>query len=171
MTDTPHIHAQPNSPTKHLLRVAIVSDLHAYETTTSPTPPSHLKCDAPETHPGHHPIAGLIHLIEEQALTADLLLCGGDLGDKAEPAAVGYAWQQVHRIKDALSAPLVVATAGNHDVDSRHAHNEHDAKGVLQSLTPRFPVEDESLFDKFWSRHFARVENDTYQVLLLNSSA
>lgn len=156
------------------LRVAVVSDLHAYDKSAlggGATIPSNLEVGAPASPSSQHPITALIDLVTRESLGADLLLCGGDLGDKAHPAATQYAWAAVQQIATALGASHVLATAGNHDIDSRHNHNDYDAKGMLQSLAPRFPVVAEPEFDRYWSRHFVVWDFTDVRVLLLNSSA
>jgi hypothetical protein len=155
------------------LRIAIVSDLHAYESSAvlGDARPSYLPTDASETDPYQNPIAGLRALIEVEELRADVLLCCGDMGDQARPAATKYAWSQVNEIQGVLRAGLLVATAGNHDLDSRHRYNDYDARGTLQSLLPPFPLPESSDNDKYWARNYAIVERDFYRILVLNSSA
>jgi hypothetical protein len=151
------------------LTIALASDLHAHDADT--VRPSHLKISDAEDQPGQHPIAGLLHLIARDSLTADILLCPGDLAHKAKPAAIQYAWRAIHRLGEALGATLVAGTPGNHDLDSRHSYNGFDAKGVLQSLLPRFPLLDEPASDRFWSRHFVEISGASYRLVLLNSCA
>src|SRR5688572_25117411 len=128
------------------LRVAVVSDLHAYDSLSDgETPPSHLCTLDPEDQATQHPITGLLELISKQSLSADALICCGDMGDKARPAGVRYVWERLQKIQTALQAEGLYVTAGNHDVDSRHKYNDYDAKGVLQSLVPQYPLADENL--------------------------
>src|SRR5439155_7955565 len=116
---------------------AVVSDLHAYDRVDG-EPPSHFCTLDPEDQPGKHPLAGLEQLIVTQGLRADLLLCAGDIGDKANPGGVRSAWNWLVRLSQKFGASML-ATPGNHDVDSRFIYNQYDAKGVLQSLSPPFP--------------------------------
>jgi predicted phosphodiesterase len=155
-----------------VLRVAVVSDIHAYDHLSSgEATPSHLCTTLPEDQANHHPIIGLIKLIKDKPLTADVLICCGDMGDKARPAGIRYVWEKLHKIKEALKAKQLAATAGNHDVDSRYMYNDFDAKGVLQSLVPRFPLEDENSTNKFWSRNYVILTEQDYRLVILNSSA
>lgn len=117
------------------------------------------------------PCASLFSLVSQEGLHADLLLCPGDLGNKAEPGAVKYAWDFVNRLGIALKVKHTVGTAGNHDVDSRHQYNKFDAKGVLQTLAPPFPVSSEADFHHYWSRHFAILKGTQWRLVTLNSSA
>ena len=104
-----------------ILSIAVMSDLHAYDEAEGQQP-SHLKTTDPEDQPEKHPISGLLHLIQKTPLEADLLLCGGDFGDKARPAGIQYAWAKCHEVGCALRCQLLAATTGNHDVDSRYKY-------------------------------------------------
>src|SRR5690348_3651341 len=107
------------------LRIGVVSDLHAFDSVVGGSPsPSHLNITLPENEPGKHPISGLLRLIEEERLTADLFLCAGDLGDKANRAGIQYAWKKIHEIGGKLEAKLIAASSGNHDLDSRYINSE-----------------------------------------------
>lgn len=157
-----------------MLRIAVASDLHAYETLGSDTAtsPSHLRVSLPENEPGKHPISGLLKLIETERLTADLFLCAGDIGDKAQPVGIQYAWKAIHEVGRKLGASLVAATSGNHDLDSRYINTDDaDAKGFLLGLEPPYPLPDESLNDKYWARNYVVVDRDQYRLVILNSSA
>lgn len=153
-----------------LLRAFIASDLHVH-CQDGDHKPSFLDARADETSPGSHPVTGLKALIDKEGLRADLLLCPGDLGDKAVPEAIRRGWRWLNELQTALGARQTLATAGNHDVDSRYTHNDHDARGVLQALQPSFPVSNERDFDRYWSRHYVVLVSDQYRVVLLNSSA
>lgn len=152
------------------LRIAVVSDLHAYAPQGDGPAPSHLDITLSENEPGQHPIAGLRKLIQDNKLATDLLLCAGDLGDKANIAGIQYAWKAIHQIGGELGSKLIAATSGNHDLDSRYIHS-FDAKGTLLGLTPSYPFQDEHLSNKYWAKNFAICNGDTYRLVVLNSSA
>jgi hypothetical protein len=153
------------------LKIAVASDLHAFEHKSDSDPsPSHLRITAPDNEPGKHPIRGLLKLIQEQSLTADLFLSPGDLGNKAEPAGIQYAWKAIHELGSKLNVDLVTASSGNHDLDSRYLTSE-DAKGLLLSLTPSYPLADESANNKYWARNFVIIDRLEYRLVILNSSA
>ncbi len=50
----------------------------------------------------HNPLAGLIDLAERGELAADLILCPGDLADRAEPSATIFAWQKINELANHL---------------------------------------------------------------------
>lgn len=162
------------------LRLAVLSDLHAYDPAqleAGRERPSFATVSDATGDTSLNPFYALNRLIDSQELKADLLLCPGDLGDKAAPSAIKYAWDKIQEIASWLDAPFVAATAGNHDVDSRHQYNDYDAKGVLQDLSPVFPCpkvhtgDPLLISDKYWARHFVIIRNDHYRLLILNSSA
>jgi hypothetical protein len=153
-----------------VIRVAIVSDLHAFEKDEGITP-SHLNIKQPRKETGRHPISGLIALIKEFSLTADLLLCPGDLGDKASQSGIEHAWRSVHEVAKELQATVVVGTAGNHDLDSRYKTATYDPEEFLRQLTPGFPLPDDGLNRDYWANHFAVMEHPSYRLVTLNSCA
>lgn len=168
MTD--ECHKPLRNPTE--LTVAVVSDLHAYE--------RHDDVRSDEYKPSFYciqddptgtPIGMLDKLITNETLRADVLLCGGDLGDQAHPSAIRHAWAHIHDIGKQLDVHLVAGTVGNHDVDSRYAYSDSDPKGHLQALIPPFPLANVDQNDRFWSRNFEVVEHPAYRLVVLNSCA
>ncbi len=154
------------------LKVAVLSDLHVFNGMSSADgAPSFIGTADPQDSPMKHPFCGLQKLITDHQLSADLLICPGDLSDKADPAALIYAWDHLNKLKEQLGARELLATNGNHDIDSRYVHDDYDAKGMLQSLVPMFPGTDEALCDRYWSRNFATYSDDQVRVVLLNSAA
>jgi len=154
-----------------ILRIAVASDLHAFDDCGADPSPSHLKTTLPEDQPTKHPISGLIELVKSKSLSADILLCPGDLGDKARPAGIQYAWKKIGAIQNALGATLAMATVGNHDLDSRYKTSPFDPKETLQALEPPYPLPDDADNNKYWARHFVLKDCGTYRLLILNSSA
>jgi len=149
-----------------------VSDLHAYDTLAADeAQPSHLCTTSPEDQPTQHPITGLLDLIAKQPIIADALICCGDMGDKSRPAGIRYVWEKLQKLKEALGAKDLFATAGNHDIDSRYSYNDYDAKGILQALLPMYPLPDENLTNKYWSRNYVVLSRPDYRIVILNSSA
>ena len=152
------------------LVIAVMSDLHAHNVSGAAAP-STFSISGPHDQPTAHPIAGLKKLIQDFHLSADMLLCPGDIADKAQPAALSYAWNEMGAIKRLLNADLLIATAGNHDMDSRYQYDAHDAKGTLQALAPMFPGFEHAICDRFWARNFAILDGDFWRLMVVNSSA
>jgi hypothetical protein len=156
-----------------MLTVAVVSDLHAYDSLPKrAAAPSKLKVGSAEDQPGQHPIAGLKELIEfTPDLRADLLLCPGDMGDKANSVSIQYSWKELNDIRVRLGAKHLIGTAGNHDLDSRLTRSTFDVHDVLKSLQPPFPIGDQAKFDQYWARHFAILNEERYRLVILDSCA
>jgi Calcineurin-like phosphoesterase len=153
------------------VHIAIASDLHAVSGRATSLGRSHLNASDSEEFPGRQPVAGLLKLIDENKLGANVLISPGDLGDRADPDGIKYAWNALHRIGSRLNAALVIATTGNHDVDSRRIYNEYDAVEVLKGLNPPYPFADESLNGQYWMNYFGTCEQEHYRLVVLNSSA
>jgi hypothetical protein len=133
--------------------------------------PSHLDTTQAESLTLHHPISALLALIRSNSITADLLLSPGDLGDRANPSGIAYAWSALAKLAKELRCEAYAATAGNHDLDSRFNDSEVDPRYVLRGLTPSFPFQDETLDDKYWSRAYSIKDSSLVRLVLLNSSA
>lgn len=153
------------------LRIAVLSDMHVCEAALGGRQPSLLRVSDPENHPSLHPIAGLRKLISDEKLKSDLLVCPGDLGDRALKIGIKYAWEKIHEVGRWLKSRHIVATAGNHDLDSRYTNNFYDAKEYLQSLIPSFPLKNSRLSDHYWANHFALLRRPKFRLLILNSCA
>ena len=152
-----------------IITIAVVSDVHAYHGKSPDTAPSHCRVD--DENEVNNPLIGLKRLIADQRIRASMLFCPGDLSDKAEPVATRYAWNQLQDLKTRLKAARLLVATGNHDVDSRHAYNSFDAKGMLQTLSPLYPFPTPTLTDRYWWRHFAIISTQSCRVLVINSSA
>ncbi|CUX24301.1 MULTISPECIES: metallophosphoesterase family protein [Agrobacterium tumefaciens complex] len=150
-------------------KLLILSDLHAYRGTPSGSPPSHLKVDS--SHALASMFSGIVGTLQKEGITPDLIICPGDLADKADPVAQSNAWAQMEELKTVLGASQLIGTAGNHDVDSRLVFTEFDPKGVLQSLQPAFPGGTEIEVDRYWARNFVIYEFGDLRIVNLNSAA
>lgn len=156
------------------VRIALLSDLHAYHPAPGSTQagPSYLPTNPGVTDPD--PFGDLDKLVERETLRVDLILCGGDISDKADLRGFQYAWERLNALKRKLGAEHLIATCGNHDLNSRHiaADEDPDPKGALQTVEPQFPFEDARLTDHFWARNFAILSPlPGVSVVVLNTSA
>lgn len=121
--------------------IAIASDLHCHS-LTSENQASFLVADSLRTPSGKHPVEALAELIDQESLSAELLLCPGDITDKVCIQGLNSGWDFLKEIRDDLRADFLVATLGNHDVDSRSVHSA-DPFQVCRGFRPReFPSND-----------------------------
>ncbi|MDD5329615.1 MAG: metallophosphoesterase [Sulfuricella sp.] len=156
---------------KPLIRIAIVSDIHAFSSREKGTDSV---LDFSGISPGaSNPLSDLAQEIEKQSSKVDILVCAGDICNQADFGGLERAWIELHHVRTLLQADQMVATCGNHDLDSRYLSNETDPdpKGALLSLSPRFPFEDSALSDKFWARNYAVLRHNDVVIASLNTSA
>jgi len=149
--------------------MAVVSDCHARPGRSATTPAS-TWVQSEEHDPGSNPLAGLGNFIESEALSADVLLCPGDLCDQARWEALPYVWERLEDLGTRLGADALIATAGNHDIDSRGTHKPELIAQGLRDLAPPFPGCDHVTADDYWSRRISLHEGERWQVVSLNST-
>lgn len=159
------------SPT---FKIAVISDLHAFDSKswTGSTSPSYF--DSSLTGDiSQCPVRSLESFIKAQhgAISADVLICPGDLSDKACAHSLPVAWACTHNIAQALGTSAVIATTGNHDVDSRGVHNPYDPIEALKKLSPRFPIDNHELTRVYWAEHHFAYVTELARVIVVNSSA
>lgn len=155
-----------------LVRLAVISDLHAF---ASPEKSKDSVMDLTGSNNNvANPLIDLIDAVTERGLTADVLVCAGDICNQADLPGLQRAWEKIHVLSHALRASQTISTCGNHDLDSRYLSKESDPdpKGFLLSLNPPFPFEDEPLNDRYWARNYAMATLSNGVVIVsLNSSA
>lgn len=152
------------------LKIGVVSDLHCkyrneHETFTSTFLYSNEFPGLTKTHP----ISALEVLIDKENLQVDIVLCPGDISDKADDQGLITGWGYLEKIRKMLKATSLLASVGNHDIGNRDVSNK-DPFYKLKYLDRNYPTPDKSLNDKFWSKGFCLFENGEYAVLLFNSS-
>lgn len=157
------------------MKLLIVADLHAFQGDRKPLPSLVNFSDADRTA-ASDPLLGLRKLFSEGEIEKpDVLLCAGDLADRADPLALKSAWSELSSIQKDFGIPHFVATCGNHDLDSRCQENRFDPKGYLRKLDPSFPLPGygknaiEQL--KYWSNNFSIIEGENWRILTINSCA
>lgn len=155
-----------------MISLLIVSDIHAAANDLKNDDAVSWYSTLPEyDQPDRNPFRSIPDLLKQENLGVDLLLCPGDLADCAEPTAQDKAWRSLESLRERIGARRLVATVGNHDVDSRAKFSNFDPKTTLQSLNPVFPGLDEPECDFFWSRNFAIFNEGEVRFLVLNSAA
>jgi predicted phosphodiesterase len=155
-----------------MLRIAIISDLHAYEAEVGPAAPSYFCIRDTSRSPGSNPIAALEELMKSENLRADIVLCPGDVTDKAHPGALAHGWRVLNDFKAPLQASFLAATTGNHDVDSRLTYSSYSLTDALKNLAPAYPLPDcdQAENNAYWGRGFAVVDHQMVRILVINSS-
>lgn len=154
-------------------RIAVVSDVHAFSRTRldeRDPAPSFVEVSNPSSFKGTNPFIALDDLIDREELSADVLVSCGDMGDKAQPEGIRYTWQSLHQLSKKLGNATVIATSGNHDLDSRLLYTDFDARGTLLALGD-FPFPDSGLTNEYWARNVVVFEEEAVRWVVLNSAA
>jgi 3',5'-cyclic AMP phosphodiesterase CpdA len=157
------------------MKLLVVSDLHSFQMPTK-VMPSLVNFGDADRNGKSDPLLGLREMLSSgKVARPDILLCAGDIADKADPLALERAWTELSSIQKDFQIPHFVATCGNHDLDTRHKENKFDPRGFLRRLTPSFPLPEYQKNDvehlKYWSNNFSIVEGDNWRVLTINSCA
>lgn len=157
-----------SSPSPRPLSIAIVSDLHCCASQDVPRK-SFLVAGSKRTPIGQHLVQALLALIDKHSLTADVVICLGDLAHQVCSAGMIQAWDHLGEIQRKLKSPLLLPTIGNHDVDSRKV-NGPDPFEIPKTIHPDFPCPESGDRDMFWNRGFyhAAIRNRA-SFLVLNT--
>jgi predicted phosphodiesterase len=150
---------------------AILSDLHAAPKSSDPKGTEvKLYSDGDSFGLHDNPLSSLYELISREKLTADFIVCPGDMTNRADGGALRFVWTRLHELKEKFGAHQVIATVGNHDVDSRGQVEGTIPRESLMRLVPRFPISDNSLSDHFWAHGYYITTIGRVRFLVLNSS-
>lgn len=172
-----------SAPANSKYRVAVVSDIHAYSSATiasGATPPSWVTSAELSRH--RNPLKDLDDYVKANSITADLLLCPGDIADKADEPSLEYAWDKIQIIARSMACKLVVGAVGNHDLHSRPKAPAASVVGTsiisspfpsakVRDLVPPFPLADGNECRRYWSDQVAEYSDDQCRVVTLNSCA
>lgn len=147
------------------LRVAVFSDIHA-DVQSSDT---YVMAEPPNSLENEQPLADLLSFIESRPLQADVVLCPGDLGNRSNDTGKAYGWKILNKISERLGASLLVASPGNHDLQTHE--RVPDPAALLKNLSPSYPSRDESRDLAFWDAGLQIVEGEIFRIVNLNSCA
>jgi hypothetical protein len=162
------------------VRFAIISDPHAVSGHAH-RHDTHARWET-AADPTLNPFAAVRQLIERshemggaEPLTADALLCPGDLANRLNEGGLAYAWKELEDIAGLLGAQRILATAGNHDVlrpEKIPAGADDDAwVAALRKLTPAFPSAHAGEAERYFIDDFMVAEGERWRVIALNSCA
>lgn len=150
------------------ISLAVVSDLHCQEETVSPRESWLIAC-ASRLPAGHHPIQALLALIRQEEISADVVVCPGDLANRISRAGMIQSWYHLEEIKRELKSTLLITTLGNHDVDCHKKHNQ-DPFYIPKNLIETFPAPSDSTLQDFWQKGFFVINGPSEsQFLVLNT--
>ena len=161
----------PRKLTMNRIRIAVLSDLHCdCSTDSSGKKESFLSVGSPRVPSGRHPIQALVDLAVNENMSADVILCPGDMTNKISVPGLSHAWDCLRNdVKNAFNANAVFCTLGNHDVSSRSTSTSpFDAAKYIH---PEFPFKNQEDRNQFWARGFClqRV-SECADILIINST-
>lgn len=157
------------------LTIAVISDLHAFVDVKNSSNSS-LQFGSPAQE-SRNPLVNLVDYVKQERLTADILVCAGDICNQADPQGFTSAWSKIQELSTVLSSHHLVSTCGNHDLNSRYLKDrgevdDPDPKGALLCQTPGFPFSDPVVNNQYWAHNFAIVDlNLDCCAVVLNTSA
>lgn len=173
------------------LKVAVVGDPHFYVESTGGSQVSHVRLGPNGDFLDYaNPWVTLKHYVTAQNLTADVLLCVGDITVYAEKAGLERAWKELLELGQLLGCSHVVSATGNHDVQSRGDENaitENVIRGLsktvglfesLKNLEPAYPIVElnagtltgrRDLRTEYFGNAVAVVETNNYRLAVVNS--
>lgn len=154
---------------KPAMRLLVLSDLHAH--TSAPDGGGATSLSFHGSAQGvERMFGGIKDALDSEGLSdVDAVVCPGDLTDKCDSTALAQVWARLCGLADDLGAQLL-ATAGNHDLDSRGA-NGSEPNSHLMSLDPPFPLRDDDAHSRYFAYHYARTTVGSNTAVVLNSAA
>jgi predicted phosphodiesterase len=152
-----------------VMKICVISDLHCkHQQIVGDTTDTLLISNKPRLPRNQHPVSSLLHIIKQEKIEADVLLCPGDLGDKADEQGISSSWTFLEEIKLALKAKHLIGIPGNHDINSRKLQ-EKDPFAFIKFFHENFPVSDEDLKSRFWSTGYCVINVEDVLFLLINT--
>lgn len=154
---------------KTSLRVAIISDLHCHpEHKESHMNGTLLFSDKLRAPSKEHPVENLLEIIQQNQVKVDLVMSPGDFTHMSDKQGFFSGWSYVNELARALDATDVIATVGNHDIDSRHDHSKYSFD-IPKKIKQNFPLKKSDI-GLFWDKGFTFIEDERYQILVINST-
>lgn len=151
-----------------ILKLIVISDLHCHYSKKGND--TYLTSDLLRTPIGNHPVESLLKIVEkEEDLRADLTLSPGDFTNECDVQGFISGWNYVHEINEGFESSEIIATVGNHDVDSYGANSNYSLD-IAKAIKKNFPLKESRERELFWSRGCVFVERENFRVLVINSS-
>ena len=148
------------------MKFCIVGDLHCTQEKGSN---SFLYANIPDKPVSQNPLTSFLEVADtDSKIDSDVIICLGDLGDKANEHGIKSGWDAISRMDSKLNCNLKVGVAGNHDVDSRKIYSQEPHK-FIKNFSVDFPTSDPNLNSKFWNDGYCLYESSDLEILLINT--
>lgn len=151
--------------------LAIVSDLHCQASNDiAEGMESFLYLDRPRNVPNQHPIEALKVLFKEIDTEIDILMCCGDLTNKASPGGLAFSRSVMRSdLMEITGARKLYCVNGNHDVQSRDSGV--DPFQLVRGQYPELPTGIEETDSKYWLNGFVLVaDSELLHLALINTA-
>lgn len=159
------------------LRLAVITDLHYMIDSTNASNTARIQS---AVGTGLDPMEALLSFIVDKEIESDLLVCGGDITNRANQTAFATGWNRLKQLRDSLNAKELISTTGNHEVLSRAPGDPHPAGDSLHTYDPigwlqeieDYPAAFDGDSDKrwiYWGRGYEIVDSDVATIVILNS--
>lgn len=163
-----------------VLRVAVLSDLH-FGSGERGKDHTFVIAGDPGV-PRQHPFEDLRRLIADNGLSADVVVCPGDITLQADRIGLEQAWASLNQVTADLHAAHLLVATGNHDISSRLKLDEPSRGGEkldespeiwerLKQLDPKYPYPQGTRVQRleYWAEHFFTAEVGGVRFVVLNS--
>ncbi|HUX33438.1 MAG TPA: metallophosphoesterase [Gemmatimonadaceae bacterium] len=115
------------------------------------------------------PLREFEEFVRSHGRRADYLVVPGDIAHQANGDGLRAAWDRLATIAATLGARAIIATEGNHDVDSRFRSSAYDPTQALRQLSPGFPCADRAPRTEYWANGVASLVFPDVRFIILNS--
>lgn len=150
------------------LKVAILSDLHCHEFKDVGRE-SFLFAGLARSPANNHPTAALLETIKNEDLQCDVVAIPGDITNKVDRTGFEYGWNTIKEVSAAIKSNLIIATVGNHDIDSRKAHSS-DPFSLAKDMFPDFPCGELAYNQSYWAHGFSIIDRTHDRFIIVNSA-
>lgn len=151
------------------MKICIISDIHCKSEKSSESDNETLFYSSmPDSPVNQNPVTSFLKIVDNGEVTSDILICLGDLGDKADKQGIVNGWNAVERIRSKMKISVKIGIPGNHDIDSRKKYDTDPFK-FIQNFSLDFPTDNENLNLSFWQKGFCFYESSEIGILMINS--
>ncbi len=150
------------------IKLALLSDLHCHPKSEEPKS-TYLFSDMLRTPELNHPVESISKLIEQEKIRTDITISLGDVTNKMNLQGFISGWNYILEIHDYLESEELISTIGNHDIDSRGFNSSYNLE-IAKGIRKGFPMKDQDLLDRFWSKGGCFVELNKVRILIINSA-
>lgn len=152
------------------IKLAIISDLHCHGIDEYPErkAESYFLAGQPRFPSERNPLQSLLETIRRERITCDYLVVPGDISNNFSKIGLTTGWYGIKEVEKELKAKLIVATIGNHDIDS-HSSSGLEIYEHTKYFAENFPSNRAEENDSFWHNGFAVLDQPDARFTIINS--